>query len=471
MAGILKSTRGSAWIMSLCGRVWLWLGLAVLTTTLALAEQRFPPPDFETGHQIPTTTTPPARAWLLEYLDIAVLTACLGVATWLIYRRRSRKGLIGLSIFSVAYFGFYRQGCICAIGSVQNVALALFDTGYALPVSALVFFLLPLAFALFAGRSFCAGVCPHGALQDLVLLKPLKIPLWLEHGLSVLPFVYLGAGVLFAATGSAFIICQYDPFVPIFRLSGRSLMVLTGAALLLLGIFVGRPYCRFLCPYGALLKIAGAVSKLRVRVTPDYCTQCRLCEASCPFGAMRLPEAQPLRDAKGLIRDRRRLALAIGLLPLLILLGGWLGNRFSGPASLLNPTVSLAERFVREKDAAIKLGTLSADDLALDRVRQAPRELLLDANRIRRQFQVGTLFFGGWIGLVIGAKFISLALRRQRTDYEPDRGACVACARCFEYCPNELVRRGVMRPEDLPLPGAGPQAIANPAGTMMQAGK
>ena len=88
-----------------------------------------------------------------------------------------------------------------------------------------------------------------------MLLKPVKVPPWLEQALSVLPYIYLGAGVLFAATGSAFIICQYDPFVPIFRMSGRSLMVLCGAALLLLGVFVGRPYCRFLCPYGALLKL------------------------------------------------------------------------------------------------------------------------------------------------------------------------------------------------------------------------
>jgi polyferredoxin len=90
-----------------------------------------------------------------------------------------------------------------------------------------------------------------------------------------MPYIYLGAGVLFAATGSAFIICEYDPFVPIFRMNGRTLMVLAGVTLLLLGVFVGRPYCRFLCPYGALLKLGGIVAKWRVRVTPDYCTQCR----------------------------------------------------------------------------------------------------------------------------------------------------------------------------------------------------
>ena len=117
---------------------------------------------------------------MLQYLDVAVLGASLALGSWLVYKRRSRKGLMALSIFSVLYFGFWRKGCVCSIGSLQNVALALCDRGYAVPVGVLAFFVLPLAFALFAGRTFCAGVCPHGALQDLVLLKPVKVPVGLE---------------------------------------------------------------------------------------------------------------------------------------------------------------------------------------------------------------------------------------------------------------------------------------------------
>ena len=408
----------------------------------ALGEQRFPPPDFvETNHQIPSTATPSARAIFLNYLDIVVLAGALGVATWLVYGKRSRKGLAWLSLFSIGYFGFYRNGCICAIGSLQNVALALGDKSYAIPWGALAFFVLPLGLALFSGRTFCAGVCPHGALQDLLLLKPIKVPLWLENGLSILPFVYLGAGVLLAATGSVFLICQYDPFIPIFRLSGRTVMVLAGVGFLLLSVFIGRPYCRFLCPYGALLKLAGTVAKWRVRVTPDTCTQCRLCEHSCPFGAMREPQA-PKAELATLAADRRRLAWLLVLAPVMIAVGGWIGGRFSAPVSLLNPTVSLAERFVHERDTPLKTGALSPDDLALDRARQNPRQLLADAADIRRRFGIGSWIFGGWIGLVIAAKLISLSLHRRRVDYEPDRGACFACARCFEFCPNELVRRG-----------------------------
>jgi ferredoxin len=429
--------------------------LFALFASVGMAEQRFPPPDFESGHQLPVTTTPAARALMLQYLDVAVLAASLGLASWLVYKRRSRKGLVALSIFSLLYFGFWRKGCICSIGSVQNVALGLFDRGYPVPLAVTAFFMLPLAFALFGGRTFCAGVCPHGALQDLVLLKPVKVPPWLEQALSVLPYIYLGAGVLFAATGSAFIICQYDPFVPIFRMSGRSLMVLSGAALLLLGVFVGRPYCRFLCPYGALLKLGAIVAKWRVRVTPDYCTQCRLCEASCPFGAMREPQSSPA-GAQDLAKDRKRLAWMLALLPVLLAGGGWLGSQFGAPASRLHPTVSLADQLVRAEGTAPKFGALSPDDLALERARQTPKEILTEAAVIRRKFAKGGWIFGAWVGLVIGAKLISLSVRRQRTDYEPDRGDCFACARCFEYCPNELVRRGLM-------PAAVCDGIASPS--------
>src|SRR5512135_1883226 len=122
-----------------------WLGFLLLSAVCAFAEQRFPPPDFESGHQLPTTAMPHARAWTLEYLDVAVLAVSLGLASWLVYKRRSRAGLVALSIFSLLYFGFWRKGCVCAIGSLQNVSLALGDRSYAVPMTVVAFFVLPLA--------------------------------------------------------------------------------------------------------------------------------------------------------------------------------------------------------------------------------------------------------------------------------------------------------------------------------------
>ena len=129
---------------------------------------------------------------------------------------------------------------------------------------------------------------------------------------------------------------------------------------------------------------------------------------------------------------------------MLLVGGGWLGSQFGAPASRLHPTVSLADQLVRAEGTPSKLGVLTPDDLALERARQTPKEILTEAAAIRRKFVTGGWVFGAWIGLVIGVKLISLSVRRRRTDYEPHRGDCFACARCFEYCPNELVRRGLM---------------------------
>jgi len=421
----------------------------LLTAAPALAEQRFPPPDFEGGYRLPSAATPPARTVLLQYGDAVLLLVATGVAAWLIHRRRSRKALTALSIFSVAYFGFYRNGCICAIGSIQNVAFALFDRHYALPLTAAVFFLAPLAVALFAGRAFCAAVCPHGALQDLVLLKPVKIPMWLEHSLGMIPYFFLGAGAAFAATGSAFVICRFDPFVPFFRFSGSALMLGAGAAFLVTGVFVGRPYCRFMCPYGALLRMASLFSKWRVRVTPSLCTQCALCRESCPFGAMREP-ASGVPEPRRLSSERIRLGLLLLLLPALVGAGAFGGSKLAGAAMRLDPNVRLAERFLDPgaSQAQGGEGNLEAAQKA--------------AEAARNRFKPAGLWFGAWVGLVIGMKLISLSVRRRRTDFEPDAGACLGCARCFEFCPEERVRLGGENVSkvgvSIPMPGALPVA-------------
>lgn len=409
---------------------------------VAFAESRFPPPDFtETNHLIPTTITPAAREAWLQYLDVAVLLGGLGVAVRLVHKKRSRRGLFWLGIFSLAYFGFWRKGCVCAIGAPQNIILGLCDSNYAVPLTVIVFFAAPLLVALFAGRAFCAGVCPHGALQDLLLIKPLKVPIWLEHALGVLPFIFLGFGLTFAATGTGFPICRYDPIVPIFRLNGPGLLIVLAVLTLVLGLFVGRPYCRFLCPYGALLKLAALTSKWKVRVTPDVCTQCQLCAQSCPFGAMREPSSGKA-EPKFLDADRRRLGWLIILLPMLIAGGAWLGGQLAVPVSKLNPTVDLAERYIADLKKPVNHGVMTPEALSLERAAHNPEAILNAATDLRQRFWLACVVFGGWVGLVIGVKLISLSLPATRADFEPDRGDCFACARCFRSCPQELVRLG-----------------------------
>jgi len=414
------------------------LALAVLLAAggPALAIERFPPPDFESGHKLPTTQYPAPHAVAWEYVDVAALAVALALASALALRVRSRRALFVLMLASLAYFGFWRKGCVCPIGAIQNVTLALADPGYRVPLVVVAFFALPLGFTLVFGRSFCAAVCPLGALQDAVLVRPVRVPAWLEQGLRVLPYVYLGAAVLFAATGSAFVICQYDPFVAIFRLSGSLGMVLLGAAFLLVGLVVGRPYCRFLCPYGVLLGWLSRVSKWRVTITPAECVHCRLCEDACPFGAIQTPTEAPTTDERA--EGRRRVGRLLVLLPVLVAVGGVVGWWLGPPMSRMHATVRLAERVWLEEEGKVEGDT--DESQAFRRTGRPSEELYAKALGLRGRFAVGGAALGAWVGLVVGVKLLALSIRRTRADYEADRSTCLACGRCFAYCPVERDR-------------------------------
>ena len=401
--------------------------------------ERFPPPDFDPGYRMPVTAqNPPLAAWR-EYVDVSLLLLGLATASWLALRRRSRAGLLALSVAALVWFGFVRQGCVCPIGAIQNVVLGLVDRTFVVPLGVLAFLLLPLVFTLFFGRTYCSSVCPHGALQDLVLLHPVRLPRWLTALLGLFPHVYLGLAVLLAATGSVFIVCKYDPFVALFRMTGSREMLMLGALFIFAAMFIGRPYCRFACPLGAVFGWLSKLSWRHVTITPDECIHCRLCEDECPFDAIRKP--LPVELSHNRTAGKVRLAVLVLLMPVLVGVGAWAGHR-AGPvlAAHTDRTVQLAldvqqsglAKGATPPERAVVFKASGASVIALE---QSARDKL-------RAFRLGGAVFGGYLGLVFGGILIGFTTRRPQPDYVPDRAGCVSCGRCYMTCPREWVRLG-----------------------------
>jgi len=416
--------------------IWRLLFLALMLSSIVLqAQQRFPKPEFESGYVQPDPTTPEPRAIALEYFDVLILLAVLSLASWLAIYKRSRRGLLWLSIFSLLYFGFYRDGCICSIGAIQNVALSIFDPGYAISITALLFFVLPLLFALFFGRVFCAAACPLGAIQDLLVIQPISLPGWVRKSLGFIPVIYLGLSVLLAATGSDFIICRYDPFVGIFRMDGPFLMIFLGATFLLLGMFFARPYCRVFCPYGVLLSWMSRFSRKHLTITPSECIQCKLCKDSCPFDAIDEPVDPAYRSPELTRKMSRRFLMYVALVPILMLAGGWIGSRSHVFLSRVHNDVYLAEQLIAHPE--LREDTDNLDVQAFLESGETFDQLVEKASVIRQQFKKGGWFLGAFIGLALGLSLINQVVFRRREDYEPHKGNCFSCGRCMDYCPVE----------------------------------
>jgi ferredoxin-type protein NapH len=139
---------------------------------------------------------------------------------------------------------------------------------------------LLLILTLVLGRIFCGSVCPLGALQELAYLAPVpKARPRVKMALYAIRFIALAIVVvaaLFLSVSALAYLGPADLFLLSFSLG--SLVMLT---LLVVSLFFYRPFCRILCPFGALLALAGVGSLFKLRRNPS-CIECGKCEFTCP---------------------------------------------------------------------------------------------------------------------------------------------------------------------------------------------
>ena len=431
----MKNRAATAFLKNaFCGFLWLTLPLG------AWADSRFPQPQFDTGHAVPQAVHPAFVERVPAWADVLILALALAVSAWLVRKARSRRWILAFSLLCLAWFGFVRHGCICPVGSVQNVAAAAWCGG-GLPWFAAALFALPLLAALLFGRVFCGAVCPLGALQDLFIVKPLRVPKPLDAVLRLVPLTVLSAGLVYAVNGAGFLICRTDPFVGFFRREAPLPMLLTGMAVLLVGLVVARPYCRYFCPYGVLLEMCARLAWKPVHVTAQECINCRLCTGTCPVDAIVTPRAALSGAARR--AQFKRFIVMLALAPVVIAGcagAGWLSGAFVARA---HPDLVLVDRLAKAPPADEER---YPEIEAFKRRGQSREEAEARAAATLARFRTGCAGAGVFIGAVLALRLLGLTRLQRRALHEADRIRCVACGRCFAACPKNREHDNVPRP-------------------------
>ncbi len=163
----------------------------------------------------------------------------------------------------------------------------------------LVLLCLILLTGLLLKKAFCSWLCPVGTFAEFlarlshrVIGRRLKLPNWLDYPLMSLKYLLLlffGYAIFVTMTSkevSAFLVTPYNKVADIkmlyffSHLSPTSLWTIS--ILTVLSFILPYFWCRYLCPYGALIGMVSLFSLNKVNRSPADCTSCGKCAAVCP---------------------------------------------------------------------------------------------------------------------------------------------------------------------------------------------
>ncbi len=277
----------------------------------AAAAVASPPPDDDAAAWSDPGGPDWRSEWQAQRLPVVVLVATLVALLVLLSLqeaivRRPRLHLflrVGFLAWTVGWVGWTASAQLSVlhvINWIQSVEVG-FDLGF--------FLMEPLIFAITAfvavsvllwGRAaFCGWMCPFGALQELLnrlavrlRVPQITLPPAVAERLTALKYlIFVGlVGLAFFAVDLAYAASAVEPFKAAitFRFDAPWPAVAWALALLGIGLFIERFYCRFICPLGAGLAILGRLRMfdwLKRRV--ECGNPCARCEKVCPVGAIR----------------------------------------------------------------------------------------------------------------------------------------------------------------------------------------
>ena len=199
--------------------------------------------------------------------------------------RHRRWRFVSLA-FSMVYLGFFLGLCPCSIGALQNLVLHFGDAKEY--IAQFIILAIPIISTLFLGRLYCGWVCPMGAVQQFLYRRDLalKMPEGLGVILRHLRFGVLGAIMIAALYTGTTAFAEVDPFKSLFNAQIEPVPTTLLVIILAASIFVFTPWCRFLCPMGAVLSVVGRLARRQVTFKSE-CKSCGACARSfCDYKAI-----------------------------------------------------------------------------------------------------------------------------------------------------------------------------------------
>jgi polyferredoxin len=161
--------------------------------------------------------------------------------------------------------------------------------------SSFILMLIVFSLAIVVGPAFCGWICPFGSFQEWIARIGRRIfgrrynrmlPEKIDSVLRYLRYVVAGWVLYVTARSTALIFADYDPYYALFNFwSGEVALTafIALAIVVVLSLFIERPFCKYACPYGAVLGLFNLFRVFGIRRNAATCIDCKLCDRSCPM--------------------------------------------------------------------------------------------------------------------------------------------------------------------------------------------
>ena len=173
--------------------------------------------------------------------------------------------------------------------------------------SSFILMIIVFALALAFGPVFCGWICPMGTVQEFISRIGRRIfgkrhnsfiPRAADRYLRYLRYLVLGWVIYATAVSGVLVFADYDPYYALFNFWTGEVAVsafVILALVLLAALFVERPFCKYACPYGAVLGLFNIVRVFGIKRNTDTCINCRACDRACPMN-IQVSTAGRVRD-------------------------------------------------------------------------------------------------------------------------------------------------------------------------------